>query len=501
MFITANRSRDVGKRRLRPTVKRKIAIVGCVLFGWVASTAADDHVTVHIGVTLFDGTGAPPLGDAAVVVRDDRIAAVGRRQDQSVPSEARVIDHSGRWMIPGLIDAHVHLTHSASLYTQPGGLDLRAYRAIADERARTRATLHDTFARYVASGITGVVDRGGAWWSLDNRDLAGQLRPQHPAPRVVVAGPMLATYQPTNFAGDEPSAWHVETAAQARAAVAALAARGVDMVKVHFLPTGPLADAMAWFEAAVDAARKAGLRVVVHATDAALARAVVEAGADGLVHSIDDRAVSATEATLLAARGTVYTTTLLVHEGYREVFRDGVRFSAMEKRLGDPDAIDSLDDLASIPRRALPAWLGQLRYGRGGRLATRARLPYYLARDTAHVMAENLRLLVAAGVIIAAGTDAGTVGNLHGPSLHRELALMVDAGLTPARVLVAATQGGAAAMGRSGDLGTITVGKLADMVVLNADPLADIAHAGDIHRVIIGGHSYDPAAIAKHLAH
>ncbi len=110
-------------------------------------------------------------------------------------------------------------------------------------------------------------------------------------------------------------------------------------------------------------------------------------------------------------------------------------------------------------------------------------------------MAHNLVRMAEAGVTVAAGSDAGNIGTLHGPALHRELEPMVEAGLTPLQALGAASRGGAAVMGRSRELGTIEAGRLADMVIPDADPLADIRNTSRIHLVVNGGRTHDPAEI------
>jgi imidazolonepropionase-like amidohydrolase len=110
--------------------------------------------------------------------------------------------------------------------------------------------------------------------------------------------------------------------------------------------------------------------------------------------------------------------------------------------------------------------------------------------DTLPVQQRNLKVLAGAGAIIAAGSDAGNTATLHGTSLHKELALMVEAGMSPLDVLVSATRHGAMVMGREKDLGTIVPGKLADVVVLGADPLADIRNTRKIEHVIRGGAVY-----------
>ncbi len=174
---------------------------------------------------------------------------------------------------------------------------------------------------------------------------------------------------------------------------------------------------------------------------------------------------------LIKAKGVIYTTTLGVHGGYARVFGRVVKLNAIERRLGDPRAIASFADLARVSRRPTPP-------------------PF----DP--VAGSNLGRVRAHGVVVAAGSDAGNIGTLHGPALHRELALMVEGGgLTPLEALIAATRGGAAVMGRSTELGTLEPGKLADMVILDGDPLADIRNTRRIFRVVKGGVILDPSEI------
>jgi imidazolonepropionase-like amidohydrolase len=116
------------------------------------------------------------------------------------------------------------------------------------------------------------------------------------------------------------------------------------------------------------------------------------------------------------------------------------------------------------------------------------------------VASDNLKRLASAGVTIAAGTDAGNIGTLHGPSIFRELRLMAEAGLTPREVLASATAGGARVMGREKDLGAVAPGRLADLVMLDRDPLADVANLETIHRVVKGGRVYTPEELAHAAA-
>jgi imidazolonepropionase-like amidohydrolase len=209
--------------------------------------------------------------------------------------------------------------------------------------------------------------------------------------------------------------------------------------------------------------------VVAHATQRRIARAVVEAGVDVLAHSIEDRPIDEALVELVRRRNVVYTTTLVVDESYHEVLGGRVALSDFERRFGDPEAIASFDDLKRLPRRLRSDWL-----------APTAAAP------------QNVRQMQAAGISIAAGSDAGNIGTLHGPALHRELELLVRAGLTPMQALVAATRGSSMAMRRSHEIGTLEPGKLADIVLLAADPLADIRNTRRILRVLKGGEIFNP---------
>ncbi len=434
-----------------------------------------------VGATVIDGTGAPPLADAVMVVRGERIAALGSRAEVTIPDEAVQVDVTGRWIIPGLIDAHVHFYQSGGLYTRPDIIDLRDVRSYADERAATEAKLPETLARYLASGVTSVVDVGGPLWNFEVRALAERTAM---APRVAVAGPLLATYAPSELRDADQAIVRIKTPVEARAEVRRQLRHRPDLVKIWFVwPKPDLEPDLAWVRAVIEESHAAGVPVAVHATQLRVARAVVAAGADILVHRIDDVAVDDTMLDLLRQRGVVYTPTLLVPRRYRAVFGRHLALIPIERRLGDPEAIASIDDLDRLPADLLDRPIGRSQ-----------------PRPLRPIVTDNLVRVAAAGITVAAGSDAGNIGTLHGPSLHRELELMATAGLAPMAILTAATAGGAAVMGRADELGTLAPGKLADFLILESDPLADIRHTQRIAKVVKGGEVFDPDAIEAALA-
>ncbi|MBM3506419.1 MAG: amidohydrolase family protein [Alphaproteobacteria bacterium] len=292
------------RRRLRFFAALFAALAGTWPGPSLAATVA------LLGATLIDDTGATPLANSAVLLDGDRIVAVGRVGEVAVPADAQRIDLAGKWLLPGLIDAHMHFFQSGGAFARPDILDLRSIRPYDAEVRAVRDAIPATFARYLASGITTVVDVGGPYWTFEVRALATR---SVLAPNVFVAGPLLTPYLPPEIAVADPAMIAVATPDQARAEVRRLAAQRPDLVKIWFVRARPQ---MAWMSAVIEEAHALGLRVGVHATDVRLARAVVEAGADVLVHGMDDMVVDAALAFQLRAQGVVYTPTFAVVEGY-----------------------------------------------------------------------------------------------------------------------------------------------------------------------------------------
>ena len=463
-------------RRLLRTV---LAAVAGVLAA-VPRPALADGLAI-VGATVVDGTAAP-IPDAVVLIRGDRIQAVGARAQVALPKGITIVDGRGKWVAPGLVDAHVHFFQSGSAYTRPDVVDLRKLRPYEREIALLKAALPRTFARYLLCGVTSVVDVGGPFWNFEVRDSAARTAL---APRVAVAGPLVSTVARPELDIGDPPIVKTSTPEEARALVRRELARKPDLMKVWFVVRSlgnesldDLAAGKALVAATVDEARKGGVRTAVHATELETARAAVEAGAAVLVHSVFDKPVDDAFVDLLKRRGVVYIPTLFVRTGYTLVLTGSFTPTPAERRWADPDVLATFDEVKSRPE-----------------LASRPRRTP--DPESERVPLQNLKRLSDAGVTIAAGTDAGNIGTLHGPSIFRELRLMVDAGLTPREVLASATAGGARVMGREKDLGAVAPGKLADLLILDRDPLADVANLEAIHRVVKGGRVFTPEELAR----
>jgi imidazolonepropionase-like amidohydrolase len=421
------------------------------------------------GATIITGTGSPSIRNGTIVIDGTRIRDVGARNDVQVPKNAQVIDARGKWIIPGLIDAHVHFSQSGGLYTRPDVIDLRKWRPYEKEMEWIKQRLPYTLERYIAAGITGVVDCGGPMWNFEVRDIAARTTK---APRVAVAGPLIATYLPPTTLMGDPDIVKPNSPAQARELVRKQVEHKPDLIKLWWIrtPGDNLDQQVEIMSAAIDESKARGIRVAVHATELETAKAALRAGADILVHSVTDELVDTQFINLLKSRDIIYMTTLWVEEGYRTVLDQQVSLNDFEQKVGDPEVIATWNDLAKMPVKDIP----------GG-------IPHIPAPPKRPLSYNNLMVLESAGVRIVGATDAGNIGTLHGPALHREFELMAAAGMRPMDIIVSATKNAAAVMGRQSEVGTLEKGKFADLVILDADPLADIKNTRRISKVMKAG--------------
>src|SRR5262245_14018364 len=426
----------------------------------VSAPAAEPVAPVLVisGASIWDGTGQPPIRDAVVVVKDGRIQEIGPRASTPVPGGATVISGEGKTLIPGLINAHGHVGMTKGLKAGPENY--------------TEENVLAHLRQYARYGITTVQSLG------TDLELMFKLRgPAKPgeATRATVftAGRGFTGKQgyPAVLPGNAGVPREVDSVEEVRKNVEELAAQKVDMVKIwvddhwgHYQKIRP-----ELYTAIIDEAHKRGLRVMAHLFYLEDARQLVAAGLDGMAHSVRDKEVDDDLIRLIKEKKTFAVATLAREESTfiyatPPAFLDDPFFN----RWIAPEVISQLKD---------PAY--------GARIKSDpdfSKFPGQLA-----MAKKNLKKLFDAGVHIAFGSDSGPPARFHGFFEHRELELMVDAGLTPAQALRAATSNSATALHISGKFGSLEKGKRADMILLDADPLADIRNMRKINKVWIGG--------------
>ena len=358
------------------------------------------------------------LGDATVVIAGDRITAVGPRASTPVPDGAAVLDGKGRWLIPGMVDSHVHFFQSGNLYTRPDAADFTALVPYAQEVARNKARLPATFAVWLASGVTSVIDVGGPFWNFAARDAA---MASESAPRVETTGPLISMVARPQLELDDPPIIKVESAEAARALVARELPRHPDFIKVWFIHREgeDLAAQEAIVAATAAAAHAAHLRLAVHATELDTAKAAVRAGADYLVHSVFREPIDDELVQMILAHHVLVCPTLFVTTGYPLALSNQWQATPDEQRLADPQVLATRRRRRrSIPPtrrfRSVSDWIGRtsrmtLRHSYLKRLGG-ARVP---RNHLAGMRARIVRLIVHRGQDVGLkGVAAGRDGCL-----------------------------------------------------------------------------------------
>jgi len=344
---------------------------------------------------------------------------------------------AGKWVIPGLVDAHAHVTGQWAPET------------ITDPRERVEAELL-LYARYGVTTVNSLGDEPAA-------ALAAREGPMPGSPgraRLFAAGPVIG-------ATDE---------AAARAAVAANAASGVDWIKIRVDDNLGTTAKMPWeaIHGVIDEAHARGLRVATHLFYLEDAKRLLREGTDLVAHSIRDADVDAETLALLRERDVCLVPTL-TRELSTFVYAERPSFfdDPFFQRWADPREVARVS--APAFREATAKSPAAARYHAGLPVAQR-----------------NLKAVADAGLPVAMGTDAGPPARFPGYFEHLELALMVEAGLTPEQVLRYATGGAAACLGKD-DVGTLEPGRWADFLVLDADPLADVSATRRLSAVYVAG--------------
>jgi imidazolonepropionase-like amidohydrolase len=417
------------RARMRPSTLLRF-IVPALLSAFPAGA----QTVTFRGATLWDGSGAPPVHDGTLVVRDGRVVSAGR---VSVPDGSAVVDLDGRWIVPGLVNAHGHVTGAWA----DDGVE-------GDERRMLGDLL--LYARY---GVTTVNSLG------DEPAVAGRIRrdQDRPAPgraRLHWAGTVI--YETT------PDA--------ARAAVRAGASLEPDWIKIRVDDNLGTTAKMPWpaIRAVIEEAHARGLRVATHLYYLDDAKRLLRAGTDLVAHSVRDAPVDDELVTLLRERGVCYVPTLM-----REV---STFVYAERPTFFDADFFTRLAKVSEVQRLSRPSYQEEVRSS-----ASAASYRQALAQAK-----DNLDVLARSGVKIAMGTDSGPAGRFPGYFEHLELELMVDAGLTPEAALLSATRDAASCLSLP-DVGTLEPGRWADFLVLTGDPLADIGNTQRLQAVYVGG--------------
>jgi imidazolonepropionase-like amidohydrolase len=433
---------------------------------------APPETTVLEGALLIDGSGRPPLTKSVLIIEEGRIRAVGKLGAMRYPEGAEILNLRGKTIMPPLINLHGHL-----------GQTRDGFNAAPD--GYTAENVRDQLTKYLAYGVGTVVSLGtdqDLIYRLRDAQRAGEL----PGARFYSAGRGFGVKGgfppggPPKMKG-AVDRYRPQAPEQARADVRELAARKPDFVKIWvddgFGRLPKMKPEIC--RAIIEEAHQQGLRVVAHVFYLGDAKALVEAGVDGLGHSIRDQAVDADLINAMKARGVFLIPTLVRDEST-------FAYAGPPRWLDDPFFQAGLE-IGVLTALKSTAFINQ----------NRANPDLPKLRAAFEMGKKNLKALFDAGVKIGFGTDSGPPTRFQGFFEHRELQLMTESGLTPLQAIVAATRTAAEILGATSEFGTLAPGKQADFLVLDANPLEDIHNTEELSAVWQAGKPLPPIAARK----
>jgi imidazolonepropionase-like amidohydrolase len=384
----------------------------------------------------------------SILIEGSRIAAISRASNMKIPRDAQVVDLRGKFVTPGLADMHNHAGNGSETEYQR------------------------TLAELFRWGVTTVFSPGHS-----DPDLKVYTRIRNAPPDQAATWPRFyGVGRSISVKGGHASqyaAFLPETPAEIPSIITRLKTAGADAIKLiyddlsHTGRTPVPVMRRDVMETIIRESHKAGLKAYVHAPQLKYAKEALRAGADGLVHAVCDQVVDDEFINLMKKNGALYITT----HSLRRVFADLPRWVT---------SLEKFDDRQRIPKAIYETWKSR----KFNPISSQEQLSY---------LKSNLRRVFDADILVVAGTDTGVTG----VSSQMELVVLVQDGLSPAEALRTATINAARMLGREADLGSVAPGKLADLVVLDQNPLQDITNIRTLHLVLKGGRVHDVAAGTK----
>jgi imidazolonepropionase-like amidohydrolase len=437
----------------------KMMLFATFAFGTTAF-AQEQTTTVLTGGMLVNGLSVPPLHNATVVIRGDRIVQVGPASEVQIPAGATVIDTSGQTMMPGLIDAHAHLF----MLGYGNEADWFKWLRTDGKKYSIEKVMELSAYQMLMSGITSAIDLGGnpvESISLRNRINKGDVA----GPRLQVAGPLITRAAFAGFPAEASAV--ITTPKEGAAAVDRLFAMGVDVIKAH---SGLTRDD---YTAIVNAAHAHKIKVHAHVYDETAVRNAFETGVDVLQHvgSAGFPAYSDELVRSIAESGRPVVLTA-AHRSW--IYPDTVTFP---ERLQDPAAKALFPtDIWDAVQKSFESWQSE---------------GYFTWIDRQmQYRSPQVKQWIQSGAVMGVGTDSGTPMNFNSDGLIREMKVLADEGMPPLQVIADTTRVNARIMSKP-NLGTIETGQLADIIVVPGDPVYNnLTNLAYVQVVIKGGVLY-----------
>ncbi|WP_296316628.1 amidohydrolase family protein [Winogradskyella sp. UBA3174] len=463
-------------------------------FAFLISSFSLFAQTYITNVTVADVEKQKLVPNQTVVITNDFISNIQKSNKIKIPENATIIDGTEKYLVPGLVDAHIHFFQNGGLYTRPDAIDLRKDRDYDQEIALAKIDMENKLRRYLQNGITTVIDVGANYQFLKQRK---DFTDKSFSPTIFITGPLLTTFEPEvykNLGEDEPFTL-TKTIEDGIDGVKKQLQYNPDFIKIWYIAG---ADGLSIEESArknlpivkaiIDEAHKNNLKVAVHASQRITAQLAVENGCDFLVHSVDDEILKDDFVQLMKKNKTIICPTLIVYDGYQNTFGQNIEMSNHELQKADPYQLGTLLDLKHLPDTLLINNYKNSSNSKAG--MTR----FNKKKST---MMANLKILSDAGVLITTGTDAGNIGTLHASSYLAELRAMHKSGMNNWQIVQASTINGAKIFNKENEFGTVGIGKKANLILLDANPIENIENLSEINTVINKGVVFKPNELLK----
>jgi imidazolonepropionase-like amidohydrolase len=441
--------------------------------------------TIITDVTIVDVENYRLVNHQSVLIEGNTIKTIAPAEKLKIPGNTRIIDGTNKFAMPGLIDAHAH-PWGGDFYSDYAFIDLTKYKPFQEAVDESKTRLATNYKRFLKCGITTIISPGS---TISTFKISDSLSKQGPMPSLYMAGKMITVSDfgnPYNLSSQDAYFDVAENVEVAKKLVQNQLTFHPSFIKILLVPdlTGKHIEdsARAKFpivKAIIDESHKNGLKVAVHATERITAQLAVEAGCDYLVHGIHDEVVGDDFIQLLKQKQITLCPTSNIEYPILRTFIQNPGYTKYELSHADPFELKTFFDLqdldTSLFRSTKVKWESNKRPFR---------------RDSIRLI--NLKKLTDAGIRIVTGTDAGAFGSMHATSYLPELLKMKQSGMSNWEIIKAATLSPTYFINKENSLGTITEGKVADMILLTKNPVADLENLKEIALVFKNGHAIFP---------
>ena len=477
----------------KQNVKRKLALLIASLVLSVTppvygndSKYNKEQLVAFTNATILDPSIDLPIRESTIVVANGKIINI-QPDSAPLPADVEQIDLKDKWVVPGLIDGHVHLAQSGGAFSRPDIVDARKIRPYQDDQDRLLRNHQSLLSKYTRLGITSIFDLGGPNEYLSTYS---QLSKSPHAPDVYFAGALLSPIDVPALEAHGATFAQVLRPDDAVALAKQQLHQGSHILKILWEGHSGFdsAQLLDLFRPAISFAKSNGLVVAIHVEELDSAKWAVKAGADIIVHGVMREPIDNELIAMMLEHGVTYSPTLTAFEHYFQFLKGELAFNQYEEMNALEETLDSFDllkreaakadKMLHILNKYLPLVdsseeeLAKLSPQEQGLIK---QLRNTFSKDFITVQKHNLLQVIAAGVNVSMGSDAGNIGTLHGTSLFGEMQAWQAAGISNKEIIKATTLGNAMAFKLEDTIGSLSSGKTANFIVLNQNPYKELS--------------------------